>query len=212
MKGLGIWSVAWALLMVVASPSADALQLNSIDVPADSTIKQQFVFNGFGCSGENRSPALSWRDAPKDTKSFALTVYDPDAPTGSGWWHWLMIDIPSSRSDLPRGFGQLASQSGQKLEDKKASQATRKADNPLPADAPLSPAAAIRQIRNDYGQAAYGGPCPPKGDKPHRYIFTLFALKVERLDIPDDATAALAGFMIRANAIDQSSFTAYFGR
>lgn len=212
MKGLRIWSVAWALLMVVASPSADALQLNSIDVPADSTIKQQFVFNGFGCVGENQSPALSWRDAPKDTKSFALTVYDPDAPTGSGWWHWLVIDIPSSRSDLPRGFGQPASQSGQKLEDKKASQATRKVDNPPPADAPLSPAATIRQIRNDYGQAAYGGPCPPKGDKPHRYIFTLFALKVERLDIPDDASAALTGYMIRANAIDQSSFTAYFGR
>ncbi|MBM3602740.1 MAG: YbhB/YbcL family Raf kinase inhibitor-like protein [Alphaproteobacteria bacterium] len=165
------------------------MQLFSPDLPADSTITAPFVFNGFGCTGDNQSPALGWRDAPADTKSFAVTVYDPDAPTGSGWWHWLVIDIPPSHSELPRGFSQLLHQ--------------QHAHQPSPA---------IRQIRNDYGQPAYGGPCPPVGDRPHRYIFTLFALKVERLDIPDEATAALAGFAIRANSIAQASLTAHFGR
>jgi Raf kinase inhibitor-like YbhB/YbcL family protein len=189
-KFLLVLGLLTAALLPAATLPAHALELTSPDVPAASTFRPQFVFNGFGCVGENQSPTLSWRGAPVDTKSFALTVYDPDAPTGSGWWHWLVIDIPASHTNLLRGFG--------------------KGDNAR--SALQLRAEKIRQIRNDYGKAAYGGPCPPAGDQPHRYIFTLYALKVAQLDIPDDASAALTGYMIRANAIDQASFTAYYNR
>lgn len=82
---------------------ADNFTLSSSDLEGQLTSKQ--VFNGFGCTGENISTELSWKDAPKGTKSFAVTVYDPDAPTGSGWWHWLVFDIPKDKFTLPRGFG-----------------------------------------------------------------------------------------------------------
>jgi len=82
---------------------AQNFTLSSSDLEGQLTSKQ--VFNGFGCTGENISPELSWKDAPKGTKSFAVTVYDPDAPTGSGWWHWLVFDIPKDKFTLPRGFG-----------------------------------------------------------------------------------------------------------
>jgi Raf kinase inhibitor-like YbhB/YbcL family protein len=82
---------------------ADNFTLSSSDLKGQLTNKQ--VFSGFGCSGENISPELSWKDAPKGTKSFAVTVYDPDAPTGSGWWHWLAFDISKDKMTLPSGFG-----------------------------------------------------------------------------------------------------------
>ncbi|WP_198304429.1 YbhB/YbcL family Raf kinase inhibitor-like protein [Arcobacter vandammei] len=82
---------------------ADNFTLKSEELKGQLTNKQ--VFSGFGCSGENISPQLSWEDAPKGTKSFALTVYDPDAPTGSGWWHWLVFDISKDKTSLPTGFG-----------------------------------------------------------------------------------------------------------
>ena len=112
-------------------------------------------------------------------------MYDPDAPTGSGWWHWQVFDIPAATTSLPEGAGS--------------------------ADGKLLPQGAM-QGRSDYGTKAFGGACPPVGDKPHRYIFTLYALKVDKLGVPADATAALAGYMINANKIGSASFTAYYGR
>ena len=159
--------------------------LSSSEIKANASIPRHFEFNGFGCSGENKSPALNWSNAPKDTKSFAVTVYDPDAPTGSGWWHWMVINIPADVSDLPPDAGAA---SGERL--------------PVGAS----------HVRIDYGVKAWGGPCPPPGDKPHRYIFTVHALSTEKLEIPGDATAALAGFMINANALGKASFTAKYGR
>jgi Raf kinase inhibitor-like YbhB/YbcL family protein len=164
---------------------AAGFQLSSPDIPAGSLIDKRFEFNGFGCSGENRSPALTWRGAPTGTQSFAVTVYDPDAPTGSGWWHWSVINLPADVSALPADAGAVG---GAKL----------------PAGA--------SHVRIDYGVAGWGGTCPPPGDKPHRYIFTVYALKVPKLEIPTDATAALAGYMIQANALDKASFTAKYGR
>lgn len=164
---------------------AAGFTLNSPDLDPRKPIAAKHVFNGFGCEGENVSPALAWSNPPVGTKGFALTVYDPDAPTGSGWWHWLIINIPADAQGLPQGAGDAAART-------------------LPAGA--------RQIRTDYGAAGWGGPCPPKGDKPHRYIFTLHALKVDKLDVPEDATAALAGFMINANRIGKASITAHYGR
>ena len=160
-------------------------KLESPTVKPGAMLTDAQVFNGFGCSGKNVSPALKWSGAPKDTKSYAVTVYDPDAPTGSGWWHWVVYDIPASATELPEGAGTA---------DGKG----------------LPPGTA--QGRTDFGAPGFGGACPPKGDKPHRYIFTVHALKTEKLEVPADATAALVGFMINANRLGQASFTAKYGR
>jgi Raf kinase inhibitor-like YbhB/YbcL family protein len=164
---------------------ASSFKLSSPELKANSTMPQSFEFNGFGCSGENKSPALKWSGAPKDTKSFAVTMYDPDAPTGSGWWHWVVTNIPADVTELPSNAGAVNSTT-------------------LPKGAV--------QGRTDFGTAAWGGTCPPKGDKPHHYIFTVYALKTDKLDLPADATAALAGYMIHANMLGKASFTARYGR
>jgi Raf kinase inhibitor-like YbhB/YbcL family protein len=164
---------------------ATGFELSSSDIKPNSMIEKRFEFDGFGCSGENKSPALQWRGAPAGTKSFAVTVYDPDAPTGSGWWHWSVINLPAEVNSLAADAGAVG---GAKL----------------PAGA--------RHVRIDYGVAGWGGTCPPQGDKPHRYIFTVYALKTSSLEIPADATAALAGYMINANAIGNASFVAKYGR
>ena len=177
--------LASALLCATTFAHASDFQLRSPDIKADSVIDKRFEFNGFGCSGENKSPALEWRNPPAGTKSFAITVYDPDAPTGSGWWHWSVIDLPAEVNSLPADAGALGNAN-------------------LPAGA--------SHVRIDYGTAAWGGVCPPQGDKPHRYIFTIYALKTPKLEIPADATAALAGYMINANAIGKASFVARYGR
>ena len=164
---------------------AAGFKLFSPEIKANGMIPKSFEFNGFGCSGENKSPALKWSGAPKGTKSFAVTVYDPDAPTGSGWWHWMVINIPADVTELAAGAGAVNSTT-------------------LPKGAV--------QNRIDYGVAGWGGTCPPQGDKPHHYIFTVFALKTDKLDVPADATAALTGYMIRGNALGKASFTAKYGR
>ena len=177
--------LASALMAGAPLALAGNFQLASPDIAAHSLIEKRFEFNGFGCNGENRSPAHAWRNPPAGTQSFAVTVYDPDAPTGSGWWHWSVINLPADTRALPANAGATG-------------------DANLPQGA--------RQIRIDYGVAAWGGMCPPEGDKAHRYIFKVHALKTPHLEIPADATAALAGYMINANSIGTASFTARYGR
>jgi Raf kinase inhibitor-like YbhB/YbcL family protein len=177
--------LAAAMIGAVSLAHAAGFTLTSPDIKADAMIDKKFESNVFGCSGENRSPVLKWSGAPKDTKSFAVTVYDPDAPTGSGFWHWFVYNIPAGVNELKADAG---NQSGANLPQ------------------------GARQNRIDYGFAAWGGPCPPEGDKPHRYVFTVYALKADKLDLPADATAAVAGFMTNANAIGKASFTARYGR
>ena len=160
---------------------ADNFTLMSDDLEGQFTLKQ--VYNGFGCSGENISPSLSWKDSPKGTKSFAVTIYDPDAPTGSGWWHWIVYNIPKSASHLPSN----ASATG------------------------ALPKGSVESITS-YGVAGFGGACPPKGDKAHRYVITLYALDVDRLELPQNATAPLVGFNLNAHAIQKSSIISYYGR
>ena len=159
--------------------------LMSPDLQPNAMMPQSFEFNGMGCTGDNKSPVMRWSGAPAGTKSFALTAYDPDAPTGSGWWHWCVVNIPGNVTELPRDAG-------------------AEGDRNLPKGA--------SHVRIDYGVKAWGGPCPPPGDKPHHYVFTVYALKTDRLELPPDATAALAGFMINANALGKASFTALYGR
>lgn len=177
--------VPLALAMTLAAAPAWALKLESPTIKPGAMLTEAQVFKGFGCEGKNISPALTWSGAPKETKSYAVTVYDPDAPTGSGWWHWVVFNIPASATGLPEGAGG--------------------------AGAPGLPAGAV-QGRTDFGAPGFGGACPPPGRKPHRYIFTVYALKTDKLDVPADASAALVGFMINANKLAQASFTARYGR
>jgi Raf kinase inhibitor-like YbhB/YbcL family protein len=171
------WGSAWGA-------SDGVFRLRSPSVVPNSTLSNDQVYSGFGCSGKNISPALRWSGAPSGTRSFAITVYDPDAPTGSGWWHWVIYNIPATVSALPAGAG---NQGGK-----------------LPAGA--------AQGHTDFGTPGFGGPCPPAGDKPHRYIFTVYALKSERIEPPEEASAAMVGFMIHANTLAKASLTAYYGR
>ncbi len=179
-------AVLTAGLAIAGVASAQPLKLASPDVKPKVMMAEEQVFNGFGCSGKNVSPALSWSGAPKGTKSFALLVHDPDAPTGgAGWWHWLVVNIPANVTELKKDAG--------------------KADGSnLPQGA--------QQVTTDFGGPGWGGPCPPAGDKAHRYNFTLHALKVEKLDLPKGATASLAGFMVNANSIGKATLTGQYGR
>jgi Raf kinase inhibitor-like YbhB/YbcL family protein len=175
----------FAGLSFATAVHAAAFTLTSPTIAAGSTLTNAQVFNGFGCSGANISPALAWKNPPSGTKSFALTVYDPDAPTGSGWWHWVVYNLPATTLGLAEGAGS--------------------------ADGKRLPAGTV-QGRTDFGSIGFGGACPPAGDKPHRYIFTIHALKLAHLDMPPDATAAAIGFAINANRIGSATLQARYGR
>jgi Raf kinase inhibitor-like YbhB/YbcL family protein len=157
--------------------------LTSKSVGGQATNKQ--VFNGFGCSGENISPELLWANVPEGTKSFAVTMYDPDAPTGSGWWHWLVFDIPSNILELKEGAGNIPKN--------------------------LAPSGCT-QSNTDMGQPGFGGPCPPEGSGYHRYIITVFALKVEKLGLDKNASPAMVGFYLNNNLIAKASLIFYYKR
>jgi len=176
---------AMTTLAFGAVTQAADFQLSSPTIKPNSTLGLDQVYNGLGCSGKNISPALQWSGAPPGTKSFALTVYDPDAPTGSGWWHWVVYNIPASTSELPQGAG----------------------DRP----GKLLPAGAV-QGRTDFGGPGFGGACPPAGDKPHHYVFTLYALKTDKLDVPPGSTAAMVGYLITANKLAAAKLAAKYGR
>jgi Raf kinase inhibitor-like YbhB/YbcL family protein len=168
-----------------AKPAAPGkFTLVSPEIKAGGKIADAQVFNGFGCEGANVSPALSWSNAPKDTQSFALMVHDPDAPTGSGWWHWVVYNIPATATSLAADAGNTKNM--------------------------LLPAGAI-QGRTDFGTSGYGGPCPPPG-KPHHYYFRLYALKVPKLDLPKDSTAAFIGFNVRAQSVGSAELMGLYGR
>ena len=168
-----------------ATPAHPAghLKLTAPDFVSKGRIAPTHVFNGMGCNGQNISPALEWANVPAGTKSFAVTMYDPDAPTGSGWWHWVMYNIPATTTGLVAGAG-----NGR--------------------NAPRGSA----QGTTDFGTKGYGGPCPPVGDKPHRYHITVFALKIEKIDVPANATAAMVGFNLNANKLATARVTGLYGR
>lgn len=157
--------------------------LTSQDLGGQATRAQEF--NGFGCTGENMSPQLAWSNAPEGTKSFAITMYDPDAPTGSGWWHWVVFDIPANVDELVRNAGNVAQN--------------------------LAPQGAIQSITN-YGVPGYGGPCPPEGHGLHQYIITVHALKTETLGLDANTNTAVVGYYLWNNTIAKASLVAYYER
>lgn len=168
-----------------AAPTLHAFELASDDIRAGAPMPKAQEYQGFGCDGGNTSPHLAWRDAPAGTKSFAITAYDPDAPTGSGWWHWLVYNIPASVHELPTGAGD--------------------------PDAGLAPAGAV-QSRTDFGTPGFGGACPPPGDPAHRYQFKVFALDVAQLDLPPDSSGALVGYMLNAHKLGVAGLEALYRR
>ena len=180
------WSLILLTLVVLPGVSSAAdFRLTSPAITHNATIGNEQVFNGFGCTGGNVSPELQWSSAPKNTKSFAVTVYDPDAPTGSGWWHWVIFNIPPSVMSLSAGAGK--------------------------SDGTGVPQGAIQSM-TDFGQPGFGGPCPPQGDKPHRYIVTVFALKVDRLPLKPEASGAMVGYFLNQNTIAKASLIGLYGR
>lgn len=174
--------IAMALIFCANIAQAADFTLTSNDIREGQPITIEQVFNGFGCSGKNISPTLKWSGAPEGTKSFVLTSYDPDAPTGSGWWHWIVFNIPANVTTLPQNAG-----SGKGM-----------------------PKGAIQSV-TDFGTTGYAGPCPPPGTM-HRYEFRIFALDVEKLDLDAKTNPALVGFMTRANSIGTTKLTATYTR
>ena len=164
---------------------ANTLKLASQDIANGEFMAKAQEFNGFGCVGGDLSPQLSWSGAPKGTKSFAITAYDPDAPTGSGWWHWQIVNIPHTVTEIAAGTG-----------------STKK---------DLAPKGSM-QINNDYGSRGFGGACPPAGHGIHHYRFTVHALSVEKLELPENASGALTGYMINANTIEKSTIESLYQR
>jgi Raf kinase inhibitor-like YbhB/YbcL family protein len=173
-----------AIVMVMANLSfAQTFTLKSKDIGGQMTLQQ--VLNGFGCTGQNLSPQLSWENAPAGTKSFAITIYDKDAPTGSGFWHWVVFNIPASANELKQGAGDASKN--------------------------LLPKGTIQSV-TDFGQPGYGGPCPPEGDKPHQYLVTIYALKADNLGLDAKASPALVGFYLNATMLAKASIVAYYQR
>jgi Raf kinase inhibitor-like YbhB/YbcL family protein len=165
----------------ISKSKAQSFTLTSNSLGGQLTLEN--VFNG--CGGQNVSPQFSWANAPKGTKSFALLCHDESAPTGSGWWHWLVFDMPATTTNLPKGAGT--------------------------AEATLLPKTAIQSI-SDFGVKCYGGPCPPEGHGFHKYTFTIYALSVEKLGVDANTNPAKIGFMVNANTIEKASLVAYYKR
>lgn len=179
--------IAVVAVLALSAPvlSGQGFRVTSTDVEQGKTLKSAQVFNGMGCTGANTSPALAWTGAPAGTKSFAVTIYDPDAPTGSGWWHWVVYNIPATTTSLPTGAGDASKN--------------------------LLPAGAV-QGNTDFGAPGFGGACPPPGDKAHHYFITVYALNVDKLDIPANATAAYVGFNLHAHEVGKAVLTALYSR
>ena len=165
-------------------PAVPSLELRSDYVSDGQLMSENHVFDGWGMTGGNISPSLSWSGSPAETKSFAVTCFDPDAPTGSGFWHWIVLNIPASVTELET--------------------------NAAGTDGSGLPKGAFH-VRNDYGVKDFGGAAPPQGDLPHRYVFAVHALDVESLDVNDEISPAVAGFNLRFHTIARAVLVPVYG-
>jgi Raf kinase inhibitor-like YbhB/YbcL family protein len=167
-------------------PEVPSFEVTSDDVADGEPMPARHASEVFGVEGgEDVSPQLRWSGFPAETKSFAVTIYDPDAPTASGFWHWAVFNIPASVTELPGGSG---SRDGSAL-----------------------PAGAV-QLRNDAGYAGYVGAGPPPGHGPHRYFIVVHAVDVDRLEIGADSPPAVLGFNLFGHTLARATITPTFER
>ncbi len=177
--------VGLAPLILAAPAFAGGFTVTSPAFPDGGTVPSAQIFDQDGCTGANQSPALAWSGEPAGTKSFAVTMFDPDAPGGKGWWHWTVFDIPPSVHSLPAGAGDEG--------------------------ADLLPPGA-KEGRSDFGPAGYCGPCPPAGASPHRYEITVYSVKVAKLPLDAGATGASVGSALRFNTLATAEIMGRYGR
>ncbi len=168
-------------------PSVPSFTLESNDVADGQQMPDAQVFDSWGMTGQNISPHLRWHGFPEQTRSFGVTCFDPDAPTGSGFWHMVLLDVPGSVTELATGAvsGDLSG---------------------LPRGAFC--------VRNDYSVKAFGGAAPPQGDPPHRYVFAVHALDVDNLasqGVDSDVSPAVAGFNLRFHTIARGMIIPVYG-
>lgn len=163
-------------------PEVPSFSLTSEDVADGEKLDMTHVHDS--ADGENDSPQLSWSDFPAETRSFVVSCLDPDAPTGSGWWHWMAVDLPVSTTSLARGAGA--------------------SDEALPGKA--------FHARNDYGTRDFGGAAPPPGDPPHRYIFAVHAVDVESLGLTPDVTPAVVAGTLQSHTLARATLRPIYGR
>lgn len=160
-------------------PAKPSFSLESADLTDGAPLPDAFAHGSVG--GQNQSPQLSWSGFPQETKAFVLTCFDPDAPTMSGFWHWVLVNLPASTTELPRGAG---------------------ASGELPGGA--------FHVRNDYGEKAYGGAAPPAGDRDHRYFFTVHAIDVDALEVNDSVAPAVVGFNLAFHTLARATLRATY--
>jgi Raf kinase inhibitor-like YbhB/YbcL family protein len=178
--------IGFCALARLACADPAAFSVSSPDLRPGRPIPDSHLFNQYGCTGQNRSPALQWHGTPSGTKSFAITMFDLDEHgTPSGWWHWVVYDIPASATQLPENAGIERSTS-------------------LPAGAV--------QGRTDMAQDAYHGPCPGKGERPHRYLITVYALSVDKLPVPPESGGAMVAWVARDYLLAKATLMARYGR
>jgi Raf kinase inhibitor-like YbhB/YbcL family protein len=179
MKTLTIAAALLALLVCSAAPSGakSTFSLGSDAFVDGGTIPHRHSYNGYGCTGKNISPELHWSDAPEGTKSFALTVFDPDANKGKGWWHWVVYGIDPGTHSLAAG----------------------------------EPPAGV-EGKTDFGTSGWGGPCPPPGDPPHHYVFTLYALNEDLQSASDTLSGPQLLDAIKDHTIGKATLVGRFGR
>jgi len=175
-----------AVVAAAAPPPQSHFVLSSPDPQLVASVPDTYRANAFGCTGGNQSPPLQWSGAPAGTQSFVLTLFDRDErSTPSGWWHWVVYDLPKDVDKLPKGAGAAHS---------------------------ALLAAGTLQGRSDLGEDAYHGPCPAKGDPPHRYVFTIYALKVAKLPVPADSSGAMVTSIAQEYVLGKAVLTAHYGR
>ncbi|MEW6079977.1 MAG: YbhB/YbcL family Raf kinase inhibitor-like protein [Thermodesulfobacteriota bacterium] len=184
MKNIILLTAAAGILILLAgNGSAQDFVLSSKEMKKQLTEDQ--VYSGFGCTGKNISPSLSWAGAPTETKSFAITVFDPDARKGRGWWHWLIFNIPAGIQELSADAGNMEKN--------------------------LVPEGCVQSV-TDFGKPGFGGACPPIGEIPHRYIFTVYALAVEKLDLNENASPRKVESALEKHALSRAALMSYYGR
>ena len=178
MRMIAVTMSSLVALSACALAHADGFTLESASFGPNTTLSKSLVYNQGKCKGDNTSPELHWSGAPEDTKSFAVTLFDPDAQNGAGFWHWILFDIDADTTSLEPGAGDTAG-----------------------SDVPPGSVT----TKNQFGNFGYSGPCPPIDDDAHRYVFTVYALRVEKLGLGPDATPAMVKQALEANTIISAS-------